>query len=115
MKYYFFKDQEGQYLIPRQDQARICRIVDSDIEWEIVEGKVYYQLTGTVIDVEEDQTLLLSETTTDGVYIPVIDGESDWIITKISESVNNTKTIKNSIAVVALAVMSILIFKNIQE
>lgn len=108
MEKYFDPELAGRVLTPRGSSAKICRIFDDTIQWEYVNSGTYYSLTGNIIDVEDDNYLLLAETTVNNVYLPIVDGVSEWEYTVPGSFDNNKKNRWIAAAAVAAAIIILL-------
>ena len=103
---YFVKETAGQSIIAQTGNAQIVMIDNKgDFTWSYVDAGTQYKLTGYTRCYDNDTSVLYAQTTTKDIYIPIIDGKTEFVYGSMPETAYTASTQKSILPVVLMLLL----------
>lgn len=103
---YFVKETAGQSIIAQTGNAQIVKIDNNgDFTWSYVDAGTQYKLTGYTRCYDNDTSVLFAQTTTKDIYIPIIDGKTEFVYGSMPETAYTASTNKSVLPIVLMLLL----------
>lgn len=103
---YYVKETAGQSIVAKNGNAQIVMIDSSgEFIWTYVEAGTQYKLTGYTRCYDNDTSVLYAQTTTKDIYIPIIDGKTEFVYGSMPDTAYTASTNKSILPVVLILLL----------
>ena len=103
---YFVKETAGQSVIALTGNAQIVKIDNNcDFAWSYVDAGTQYKLTGYTRCYDNDTSVLYAQTTTKDIYIPIIDGKTEFVYGSMPDTAYTASTDKSILPIVLMLLL----------
>lgn len=103
---FYVKETAGQSIIAKTGNAQIVTIdSNGEFTWSYVDAGTQYKLTGYTRCYDNDTSVLYAQTTTKNVYIPIIDGKTEFVYGSMPETAYTASTNKSILPIVLILLL----------